>query len=443
MKRLDAYSYGCSIYEEVRQLLIRAGITVNIEDFANQTSTRLDYENAISSLTPIGTKSGVLFHPLGDYSVREAKVNTMYVNYVNDYDTVVQNTFNSQFGTHQDLQFRINILAKNYKDGEYLAGLVHSLFYAHSGHRAYDLEFEKFSDDYLYTIATYSTEVTRLVKANLDHVVEYICYIKIRQAIILFQEVPEDIEYGIFKKLNALIVTKAEGFSFANGIVNYGGVSGDEIRIPSVTETTLLGILEELVAIGDTDKTLIGGVIPNAATFDNSFGILLDHDIVLSLDFKLVFTISGIGTIISHSQSNASFANDFGHYIAYNDSNGSTGIQCADEVGNVVYERVSNVTTLTIDGVIKGTGFISNVFTFDTLGGNFNGIIHSFDIYDNTGTLIHSYAINEGVGETIILDSVGGNHGIWGGNWEGIVREEKNKENIQILIDRGWSVVGF
>ena len=203
MVRLDAYTYACSIYEELRLLFIELGLTVDITNYVN--TSRTTYENAINNLTPTNISKGVLLYPLGDYNYKATQINAIFINYLNALDISKQTVRYNINGVQQNLYFQFNILAKNYKDAEYLANLIHGKFYRHSGHRVYDLGTNQFSNEYLYSVSDFGVEANKIGKADLEHIVEYIIAIGLHQVPILFGHTEEEIEYGIFQKLNTVL----------------------------------------------------------------------------------------------------------------------------------------------------------------------------------------------------------------------------------------------
>jgi hypothetical protein len=203
MVRLDAYTYACSIYEELRLLFIELGITADITNYLN--TSRTTYETAINNLTPTNISKGVLLYPLGDYNYKSTQINAIFINYLNALDISKQKVDYNINGVRQNIYFQFNILAKNYKDAEYLANLIHGKFYRHSGHKVFDLATNQFTTEYLYSVSDFGVEANKVGKADLEHIVEYIIAIGLNQVPILFNHTEDEVEYGIFQKLNTVL----------------------------------------------------------------------------------------------------------------------------------------------------------------------------------------------------------------------------------------------
>lgn len=214
MNRLDAYVYGCSIYEELRLMFIDMGMTVDINNYIGQTNARDNYKNAIDALNPSSLSKGIMLYPLGDFNYKVTRVNSIFINYLTADDRLNQSFDVSQDGIRQDLSFKINILAQNYKDAELISSMVHAKFRTHSGHRVYDLDTDTFSNDWLYSIAETSIEINKLVKVDLDHYTEYIISFTLHQVPILFPQTSTitPIQYGVFQNLYTYIDLNANGF---------------------------------------------------------------------------------------------------------------------------------------------------------------------------------------------------------------------------------------
>lgn len=214
MDRLDAYVYGCSIYEELRLMFVDMGMTVDINNYLGLTNSRDAYKNAIDALTPTTLSKGIMLYPLGDFNYKVTRVNSIFINYLTAEDRLNQSFDVSQDGIRQNLGFKINILAQNYKDAELISSMVHAKFRTHSGHKVYDLTADDFSNEWLYSIAETSVEINKMVKVDLDHYTEYIISFTLHQVPILFPQTSTStpIQYGLFNKLYTYLDLNANGF---------------------------------------------------------------------------------------------------------------------------------------------------------------------------------------------------------------------------------------
>lgn len=252
MDRLDAYTYAASIYEEIRLLFIELGLTVDITEYIN--TSRTTYENAINNLTPDKISKGVLLYPLGDFNYKTTQINSIFINYLNALDVAQQAVNYNIGGVRQNIYFQINILAKNYKDAEYIANLIHAKFYRHSGHKTYDLETNQFSTDYFYSVSDFGVEANKIGKADLEHVVEYIIAIGLHQVPIIFSYTQAEIEYGIFQKLNTVLKIDDNNYSLET---EYEYNVGDEVTHTDISLNQYFNIVKAGYTYNIEDKPLI------------------------------------------------------------------------------------------------------------------------------------------------------------------------------------------
>jgi hypothetical protein len=252
MERLDAYTYACSIYEEIRLLFIELGLTVDITNYLN--TSRVTYENAINNLTPSEISKGVLLYPLGDFNYKTTQINSIFINYLNALDIAQQAVSYNIGGVRQNIYFQINILAKNYKDAEYIANLIHAKFYRHSGHKTYDLETNQFSIEYFYSVSDFGIEANKVGKADLEHVVEYIIAIGLHQVPIIFNYTQAEIEYGIFQKLNTVLKINDNDYSIET---EYNYNVGDTITHTDISLNQYFNIVKAGYTYNVADKPLL------------------------------------------------------------------------------------------------------------------------------------------------------------------------------------------
>jgi len=213
MDRLDAYVYGCSIYEELRLMFLELGLTQDISNYVGIGNSREQYRNAIVNMNPPNLSRGVMLYPLGDFNYKVTQINSIFINYMTAMDMINQPYSSDRTGIRQNLEFKINVLAQNYRDGEYISSLIHSKFHSHSGHKVLDITADEFSEEYLYSVAGTGIEVNKLVKVDLDHYTEYILTIQLHQVPILFPNntTTPPIQYGIFEKLYTYIDANKNG----------------------------------------------------------------------------------------------------------------------------------------------------------------------------------------------------------------------------------------
>ena len=214
MDRLDGYIYGCSIYEELRLMFLELGLTQDITNYVGIANAREQYKNAIVNMNPPNLQRGVILYPLGDFNYKVTQVNSVFINYMVSSDVINQPYSANRTGIRQNLEFKINVLAQNYKDAEYISSLIHSKFYTHSGHKVFDVGSDSFSEEYLYSVASTGIEINKLVKVDLDHYTEYILSIQLHQVPVLFPNntTAPPLEYGIFEKLYTYIDTNTNGY---------------------------------------------------------------------------------------------------------------------------------------------------------------------------------------------------------------------------------------
>ena len=212
MDRLDAYTYGCSIYEELRLMFIDLGLTTDINNYIG--NNRRSYESDLAALNPVTLSKGIMLYPLGDFNYKVTKVNSVFINFLEDKDMQQQPYLTDRNGIRSDIYFRINVLGRNYKDAEYITRLIHSKFYSHSGHKTYNLNTNQFSDEYFYSVSSFNNEVTKLNKADLDHFREYTIEIGLHKVPILFpvNSTNPPVEYGVFQQLITYIDINKNGY---------------------------------------------------------------------------------------------------------------------------------------------------------------------------------------------------------------------------------------